>query len=373
MSIQSLEDPQSFAGGLMGVNAVEVNGTSAPEQEAKKPAQDFAVQEEKQLDYSKRSHGEKMFDPANWILGYGVTFVASVVGAYLFRDSSVKFPFKKKDGSGTQTFAEWTENRRKDIEKSALLRPFEKNQHFGRKRLSQIIMNTLVTFPGGFLMLPVERWMEHRKQSIVHWFNKRTGDEDQVKIGDVRTANHKVSGWGSLLLGRLTAITTVIASFMTLEVIAPNTMGGIEKDFERGFVGVGDKVSTLFSKYKKPLNRPRSLQDGSFDFTDPNAKAYKRLFNMGNLSAIDSIATAASVSVVFMTNNFLKKRSHKEETFEAPKKIVPQEAHSQQDEEVAPTQSRSNASQRVAQRQGYRQEAEKAAAERESVTASLAV
>lgn len=269
----------------------------------------FAVEEEKRLDLSKKTHGEKRFDQINWVMGYIVTFAASVGIAYLFRDSSLKFPFKKKLEDGTkvdQSFAEWTAGLKHSFENSSFLARFknadvipeEQKKHFDNKRLAGIVTNTLVTFPGGFLMLPVERALEKNKQNIVRWFNKRTGDEDQVAIGDARTKDHRVSGWGSLLLGRLTALVTVLASFMTLEVLIPKTMGGIEKDFENWFVKAGDKVSKW--RTGNPMDR-----DG---------KAYKRWFGLGNLSAIDSIATAASVTVVLMANTFFKgekKHDHK--------------------------------------------------------------
>lgn len=301
---------------------------------------DFAVKEEKQLDLSQRTHGEKRFDQINWVLGYIVTFAASVGIAYLFRDSSIKFPFKKKldDGSKVdQTFSEWTANLNKTISESNLLKGFrnqagvpeDQKKHFDNVRLGQIITNTLVTFPGGFLMLPFERLLEKNKQSVVRWFNKRTGNEDMVAIGDARTKDHKVSGWGSLLLGRLTAIATVLASFMTLEVLIPKTMGGIEDDFKHWFVKAGNQVSkwrnngAIMNEPNKIYPNPQDKSKWRYDFSTPNTKPFKRWHQMGELSAIDSIATAASVTVVLMANAFFKgeKKHHPDKPVEKHAKV----------------------------------------------------
>lgn len=258
-----------------------------------------------------KTFGEKRFDQLNWILGYVVTFVATIFPAYYFRDSS-KTSWFDKDKSWRQ----WTKDKKTDLANS-WFKSFKKNEVFDHEAVSSIFVNTTATFAGGFLVLPVIKWMENNKQKIVRYFNEKKGDEAEVAMGDANTADHESPSWGSLLKGRLASFAIVFTSFMVLIGIAPTQMDKIEKFGERAFVAGGRKLTG------KDLGDPEAPLK---DLSQPSNWAY-RLNRAGNLTVFDSIATGASITLTLAISKVLgKKEKKKEPEVVAPVAVETREA-----------------------------------------------
>jgi hypothetical protein len=222
----------------------------------------------------KKTHGEKRFDQLNWIVGYVVTFVATIIPAYYFRDSSKTSWFDKD-----KSWREWTKDKKGELA-NTWFKSFEKNKTFNHEAVADIFVSTTATFAGGFIVLPVIKWMENNKQKIVHYFNEKKGDDSEIAAGDENTENHKSPSWGALLKGRLGSFAIVFTSFMVLHGFFPKPMDSITKFGEDTAVSIGRKITG------KDLGDPNT----------PKTWAY-RLNRGGNLTIFDSVATAASITL----------------------------------------------------------------------------
>lgn len=299
-------------------NTVVNTNTPAEEQknqwvaDASAPAQETPARE---------TIGEKKFrQRAYWGWAGAGTFLFSVAIAYLVRDSSVKTPFSKEDGSkysfkeGYEALslkgAGWLQNKgwMKSSDNAARV--------FGKAML------TTATFLGGFVPLPFIHHMEKNKAKIVRRLNEKHGTAADVEQGERNVADEAPQSWGSIIKGRLVSWLIVFASFAGIgDMLIPKTFGGMTKDAEN-----------LSGKLAKTLHK---LPEGSQEFfavtgdspaeklasersalsaMGANAKQEKimtRYKRTGEISAVDVFATAMSATLLYITSRFFARKSEK--------------------------------------------------------------
>jgi hypothetical protein len=232
--------------------------------------------------------GEKRFRMLNILMDYTVTFVASVGLGYLFRHSS-RTAFLSKTGESWKDFSSRKEH---ELANSSLLTPLKGAKIFDNKKVAEIFVDTLTTFPGGFVTLPIMHYMDQHKQKIVHWFNQRSSTPEEVARGDANTADHIVPSWTHLLEGRMTSFAIVFASFMGLEAVIADKMKTVTDLSEEATLKAGQKASNILTG--KPLSE----------------KNANRFGKTGRVIAFDSIASLASVVFTYVSSHFFAQKAH---------------------------------------------------------------
>ena len=243
-------------------------------------------------DNGKKTIGEKIFGGITIGLFAGVgTFFASIFFAYLAKFSSVKMPL-----TGGKKFSEkWSE--------------------WGEKVGDDALMTTALMMGGNLFLFPI-KWMEERKQSVVEYFNKKFGTEEDVKRGNERVQDAPKQSWASLIPGRLLAWAVVFGS---LTSIAHFTKTSDEK---RATYADPDKApKNLLHKMEMAFG-DKFEQAGNKLMPNASDKARHRIRKFGELTAVDLFATIAAASLLSIFSKIFAKRSHKNNEAEPQKRPI---------------------------------------------------
>lgn len=284
-----------------------------------------AIENEAEEDKKKEKPtiGERIFNNIAYkFFGWGVTLVATIVIAYVLKDSkNIKVP-KWLGGDGNVVF----KDKYKDWEKnwsSGIQKTFRITSEKGIKRADNIAdkaLLTSVTFFGGVVPIAPIRWMEAKKKPIVAYFNKRFGKEGDVERGNANVEKEAPQSWGSLLKARLAAWLTVFATFMTASALLGRSFKAIGEDFQKIFQQIGqtlhrwpknaylnswrDKTGVTLSTSE--LAKAASVTGSLSPKQERQRYRYERA---GDLFSLDVLATTASAILLFVTSRIFAKKS----------------------------------------------------------------
>lgn len=207
-----------------------------------------------------KTTGEKYFGVLNFVMAWVGTFVISVWCGYASRygEGAINGNIKKA--------YEWCRG---------------KVQHNPIKPLSFSVaddaaMTTALMMGGNAFLIPIEA-VQERAPKVVAYFNRLFGKPGEVEEGNRNVQAEPKQGWASLLKGRVVAWLTVFSAF----TVAGRFAGTQLKAFEEGTGAFFKNTAEWF----------RSLHA-------------EKWANLGRISALDAVATTASVTLLFTASRF---------------------------------------------------------------------
>lgn len=196
-------------------------------------------------DGSKKTWGEKVYNTLVYqVFGFGINLGVSSLLTYLTLHSNWKIPFffKKEDGPNRTVkepymVKELYTGLRSWLEKNW---PTQNVQGLGfgeakeatRKDRAKVMAGALVLTFGGHIMIPVIKFFEDRKTTIVEWLDKKHYSTEEIQSPEVQAAHERIAKEI-----RPTILSTVLARIGSVVAVQLSARtAGTEKD---NFIKVG--------------------------------------------------------------------------------------------------------------------------------------
>ncbi len=258
----------------------------------------------------KKTIGEKIFDAVAYIgIGDIAVLIASIGTGYLLKHSNRTIPGSKLINEDGVSFSKaWTNM----IDKVAGFSVFKNvsDRKTLNKRLDDALLTTALVIPGNLALLPI-KWMESRKKAIVHKLNEKYGDpatENQlsdVELGDRKIERESSQSWGSLIKGRVIAWGIVFSSLTLVDKMSPTLIPNSMQKTGELFESAAEKTAQKFGTELSDKNRFRAQK-------------------FGEVGLIDFFATAAAVSILYVSSKIFARKSDdkQESTLKKPSQEV---------------------------------------------------
>jgi hypothetical protein len=237
--------------------------------------------------------GERWFDRITYGgFAGGVTFVLSVVSGYLMQHGESKAFF----GLSKHSWSDGWKNITSSLEK-----------HGQMGKVGVHALQTVALSMGGTLMVLPITLMERSKKSIVKALNKVFGNEDDVALGNILVENQPTQSLGTMLKGRLTACLVVLGGLTGTDLALRATKRFTNEQsapFFRdaansGLNAISERSGSIFQKAYEHLVRT------------PTEKGKEFWQNVGKISALDAVATAAAAALLYVASKTYS-RKHQE-------------------------------------------------------------
>ena len=258
-----------------------------------------------------KTRGEKWFDGLAYAgLAGGGTFLLSVGSMYLMKYGEGKAGFGLSNKSWKESWDLIAERFAKaGMWKSLANTQLGKTKAFNflhdeknlQRTAQRVLETTALGIVGGTtMMFPVEQ-MERRKKGIVHWLNTKLSTPEEVALGDARVKDEPPQTLGTLIKGRATAFTVGFIAITGTDIllakgakmaVRPNSSKALKELAADGLGALsnwsGQGVENLYTKIS------------------PNAPQVKKTFwnRIGNISAVDAVATVASTIILYVSSKF---------------------------------------------------------------------
>lgn len=247
------------------------------------------------------SKGEKIF---NWVTYKGLNYWTNLV-------SSIAISDYFQNGKGRQRLDRWINRVAKGIDAAEIAHASTVYKQ------SKVAVETATILSGGWLLLIPLKLMEDNKRPIVHWLNKCFGVEQKAADGHALTAQEiyieseqPKQSWGRVLARRIFASGVVIAAGSTLDHLGADKgkMQDISYRFkgethhEKIPYGGKERVSDfVVSKVNKGIN---TLTGGMARMgSNPHSRPQRWM----KFAVLDTVFTAVTASIMYMTNGARKK------------------------------------------------------------------
>lgn len=189
----------------------------------------------------RRTFGNKVFDLTVWpsIQWFGVWVMSLVVADRAKNKTGIANQWFEKATSWVTTelkkFGTDNENPRKI---------FGRQTSYKEDWAKGLVLIFALSL-GGSMLVPVTKFLEDRRQRIASWIDKHFGknalEEDLARPEPKQT-------WGSMLKGRLAALTTVYGAFL---LVGPSTMDAIQKRFGKNVTDEVMKAGPIAKRFSE--------------------------------------------------------------------------------------------------------------------------
>jgi hypothetical protein len=228
-----------------------------------------------------KTTGEKRYNFLKFVTAEAFILAATAGIAYISRYGKDSY---KGIPNYLQRFQTWFEE---DLLTKKI--PLSERDEIG-KLTAGALASALVTIHGGNLFAPAMKWFENSKHRIVDYFNRRSGKEGELEIGQERLKAEPRQTWGDVIKGRLAAFSIVFTSFFSASLIAG-------KDQQSG-VRRFDKIEDWFGKKLAGFTKegPEIAKLSIADRLN-KAKLTNKTYKFGRILALDIYATTAAILI----------------------------------------------------------------------------